>query len=1312
MWKKYISFVSIILLTTSFFNFNNIVYSYDSNEKTILSDESLLLHYGFDNIENNVIEDLSGNNNNAITEGNAKIEESGFVDTCLDLDGESAVKLPDNLFNGLSEVTISSWINLKADNRNMEAWQRIFDFGLDTNNNFFLSKNRQVEVKVNGVVDNIGYGSSYNSDEWVHIAITAGNGNIAYYENGVKIKEKSTEIDFADLFDKSSNNYIGKSKYSADPKMNGRIDEFRVYNKALDEETINNIMYYDISDDLILENALKSLQIQGLNSVYNDLNLPKTLDNEVSVKWSSNKPEVISNEGKVVRPEGDKAVEVILKAELSRKDSNLEKEFKAYVMPIGLVNYTLNVNADEKLFDISDMLFGLFFEDINHGADGGLYAELIENRSFQYTNSLSQWVISKGSGSEAKVNTSNPINENNDKYLTINNVDSNEVKLSNDGYKGISVKSAESYDLSFWARNISNDNSIYAQIEDSKGNIISDTIEVKLNDKDWKKYSSKLTVNTTTSSAKFILYTKSKGSLDIDMISLFPKENVNSYGLREDLVNRLKELNTSFLRFPGGCVIEGSDKEQMYDWKNTIGNIEERKEIENLWGYSQSYGLGFYEYLLLSEELDAVPVPILNAGMSCQGGIHNGKSEWMAEIGDELNEYIQDALDFIEYCNGDGTGTWSSKRVAAGHKEPFNLKYLGIGNEQWGEEYFKRFEEFQKVINEKYPDIVLISAAGPIAEGEIYDEAWDWINEKASNTIVDEHYYMEPEWFLANTNRYDNFDRNGAKVFIGEYASKSNTLKSAIAEAAYFTGIEKNSDIIKMTSYAPLFAKADDYQWAPDMIWFNGETSYGSANFYVQKLLGNNIGTQMLQDELIKTQVGSNDITGGIALGAWSTKVQYDNVVVKDNNSQEVILSDDFDADASKWENIKGNWQVNNGKMELNEIAENCMLISNEKNMSNYTLELTARKNSGNEGFLIGFGAKNSSDYYWLNMGGWNNTQTVVEKSVGGKKSTIASADAKFDTVKSGVDYNVKIVVNGDAFKCYINDELAMEYEPNDIFTSSSYDEETGDIIVKVVNTSSDQKQVKINLNTDLDINGTAKVQYVQSDSLTDVNSFANPEKVNIKERTIENVSNSFVYDADKYSANVIRINFNSPEVPEEPENPENPDTKNEVPVINAKDIEINIGDSYSPLDGVTANDKEDGDLTDKIVVLENTVDITKAGDYKVVFSVKDNNGQEVFKEIKVTVKEKANNNNSNNNGNNNGNNGTNNGNNNGNNSNGNNGNTNNNNSNNGSNNNKNNKLPSTGGRNTSLIFLGAIVVIGAGFFLIKKGKIKKEQDK
>ncbi|MDS0526031.1 alpha-arabinofuranosidase [Clostridium sp. SHJSY1] len=796
--------------------------------------------------------------------------------------------------------------------------------------------------------------------------------------------------------------------------------------------------------------------------------------------------------------------------------------------------YTLNVNTDKKLFNESDMLTGLFFEDINHGADGGLYGELVENRSFEFKNSLDSWKIQQtgSNDSSAKVCKDTPLNSNNPTYVELNcPSDGDSLKISNDGYKGITVKDGDKYDFSFWARNIQDGKSLTVQIEDENGNVISESKKInKINDK-WTKFEGHLRANKTTSNAKFTVSLKDEGKVDLDMVSLFPQDTWKNrkYGLREDLVQRLKDLKPKFLRFPGGCVIEGNSKDEMYNWKNTIGNVEQRKEIPNIWGYSQSFGLGFFEYFQLCEDIGTVPVPVLNCGMTCQARGVNGVPNYMADIGGDLNSFIQDAVDLVEYANGDESTTWGKKRIEAGHKKPFNLKYLAIGNEQWGNEYHKRFEEFQKVLNEKCPGITLISSAGPSASGSLFDDNWNWIKEKAPNTVVDEHYYMDPDWFLRNTNRYDKYDRNGQKVFLGEYASQSNTLKSALAEGAYLTGLERNSDIVKMASYAPLFAKSDDYQWSPNMIWFNGSTNYVTPNYCVQKLFSNNLGTQMLKGDLIKPTIPrNNDIKGGILLGGWSTQVQYDNVKVTNNSTGEEIFSDNFDSDNGKWTKASGNWVVKDGKLQLNDIVDSCKILTNNTDWSNYTFEVDAKKLGGKEGFLVGFGAKDSSNYYWYNLGGWNNTKTAVEKAVNGSKSTVNEADSKYATINTGEDYKIKVVVNGNKVSCYLNGQLTNEFteegRDTDVYTSTSYDSNSNELIVKVVNVAEEDKKVKINIDGKQNIVSKANVQYITGEDLSAVNSFDNPENISIKTKKLEHLSKNFDYNADKNSVSVIRI--------------------------------------------------------------------------------------------------------------------------------------------------------------------------------------------
>ncbi|MDR3598394.1 alpha-L-arabinofuranosidase C-terminal domain-containing protein [Clostridium sp.] len=560
---------------------------------------------------------------------------------------------------------------------------------------------------------------------------------------------------------------------------------------------------------------------------------------------------------------------------------------------------TITLNMESEGIEISPMLYGLFFEDINFAGDGGIYGELIKNRSFEYFDingvldkRLMGWekLESKNGELEIEVLTDKPLNINNTNYLHIDVKKADDrVGIKNLGFNdiGFSIIRDEKYDFSMFARSLNGDKTttVIAAIQNADtGEIYGETSFEIVGDK-WKKYEMEIVSNATFANAIFVLLFKDAVSLDIDMLSLFPQKTFNNRknGLRADLVQMLKDIKPSFLRFPGGCIVEGRSFENMYRWKETIGEISERKINWNRWQlqeyqlpnqnsdeYFQSYGLGFYEYFLLCEDIGAEAVPILNVGMTCQW--HEGL---LVEV-DELDEYIQDVLDLIEYANGDETTTWGKKRIEAGHSEPFNLKYIGIGNEQWDEQYFKRYEIFHKVIKSRYPGINLITSAGWTSDGKEFDKAYEWmkITEQKAE-LVDEHFYKEPTWFIESVNRYDNYDRNLPKVFAGEYAAHTSTViperrnnwEAALSEAAFLTGIEKNSDHVLMASYAPLFGKTGYCQWQPNLIWFNNSEVYGTPSYYVQQIFSTNVG-----DRIIKTEISDGATTDLYVVSSFDKK--------------------------------------------------------------------------------------------------------------------------------------------------------------------------------------------------------------------------------------------------------------------------------------------------------------------------------------------------------------------------------------------------------------------------------------------------------
>lgn len=539
---------------------------------------------------------------------------------------------------------------------------------------------------------------------------------------------------------------------------------------------------------------------------------------------------------------------------------------------------TLVVNAKTTIAPIQPSMWGLFFEDINFAADGGIYAELVKNRSFEFYKPLMGW---KKFGEEyvGQFQIINSQNENNPRFLRLESLQGKELGLVNEGFRGMGVRAAENYLFSVFARQSEGVSTLKVELLDSTGVVIGKT-EVKNFSGELKKYEEKLTCSATDAKASLRVTLSGKGVLEIDMVSLFPENtwNKRKNGLRADMVQKLADLKPGFLRFPGGCIVEGHELETRYQWKKTVGNVEDRQMIVNRWNtefahrnapdYFQSYGLGFYEYFLLSEDIGAEPLPILNCGMACQFN-----SCELVPL-DALDPYIQDVIDLIEFANGATTTKWGKLRSEMGHPAPFNMKMVGVGNEQWGTQYVDRLKIFLKVLHEKHPEIIFVGGSGPSPDGKDFDYLWKEMRQ-LDVKLVDEHYYRSPDWFLQNAARYDSYDRNGPKVFAGEYAAHDkegkdaesrNTWKSALAEAAFMTGLERNADVVHLASYAPLFGNVNAWQWRPDLIWFNNEQVVATPNYYVQKMFSTNAGT-----DVVSALVDGKALTGQDSLYASAT---------------------------------------------------------------------------------------------------------------------------------------------------------------------------------------------------------------------------------------------------------------------------------------------------------------------------------------------------------------------------------------------------------------------------------------------------------
>jgi alpha-L-arabinofuranosidase len=522
---------------------------------------------------------------------------------------------------------------------------------------------------------------------------------------------------------------------------------------------------------------------------------------------------------------------------------------------------------------ISPELFGVFFEDLNYAADGGLYAELLQNRSFEYSaTEQPTWgpffgwdLVKTGEGSgELGLGDARPVHPNNPHYLllTVHKAGGG-VGVANGGFDGIPVQAGRSYDASFWAYQAFNgkkwaggvDQSrpmpVSLRLEAKDGTVLSEA-QVEVTGRTWRKHTAALTPSRSDPEARFVLLMHAEGGLAIDMVSLFPRDTFKgrANGLRRDLAQTIADLHPQFMRFPGGCLVHGPGIHRYYDWKKTVGPVEERKAERNSWGYHQTFGLGYFEFFQFCEDIGAAPLPVVSAGVCCQhAGDSPGRGNEALPLA-EMPAYIQDVLDLIEWANGPATSKWGAVRAAAGHPAPFGLRYLGLGNEDAITPDFKeRYRMINDALKQRHPEIVVIGTVGPFPAGEDFDNGWAFARE-LKLPIVDEHYYQSPDWFWSNLHRYDSYDRSGPKVYVGEYAAheqdRRNTLRTALAEAAHLTSLERNGDVVRLASFAPLFARRGHTQWTPDLIYFTGTDVFTTLNYVVQKLFAEHRGDTSL----------------------------------------------------------------------------------------------------------------------------------------------------------------------------------------------------------------------------------------------------------------------------------------------------------------------------------------------------------------------------------------------------------------------------------------------------------------------------------
>lgn len=789
---------------------------------------------------------------------------------------------------------------------------------------------------------------------------------------------------------------------------------------------------------------------------------------------------------------------------------------------------------------ISTDLFGIFFEDINYSADGGLYAELVQNRSFEYStgdhkdwNPLTSWELVERDGGKGKLvtETDKPLHPNNPRYVVLT-FEGGEVGLRNGGFDGIVLNAGETYDFSLFSKQLDGiGGPLTVRLESKDGEILAEANLVAA-DSAWKKHSVTLRAGKSAKDASLVLTTKARGRLALDMISLFPKKAFHnrSNGLRPDLAQVIADLKPKFIRFPGGCVAHGDGLDNIYRWKDTIGPVEQRKAQRNIWRYHQTTGLGYFEYFQFCEDIGAKPLPVVAAGVCCQnaGNYIPGSPKGQQLIPmSEMQDYVQEVLDLIEWANGPATSKWGAKRAAAGHPEPFHLEYLGVGNEDHITPGFEeRFAMLQKAIKAKHPEIILIGTVGPAPDGRDFDAGWKFAKQSRVD-MVDEHYYVAPQWFLNNLHRYDSYDRSGPKVYLGEYASRGNTLFNALSEAAYLTSLERNGDVVHLSSYAPLLAKTGHTQWTPDLIYFDNTSIMLTANYHVQRLFGENPGDQWLDNEVKVMEVPVQEKPVGVFLGTWETQAEFDKVRLESGGK--VLLDESFDKPSDAWRADSGNWKIAGGVYQQSgnlSPALSRAVSAKVEGKAAYTLSLRARKTGGNEGFLIGFGATDDANHYWWNLGGWGNKSHGIEKRRNGVTGPVGPTVPGH--LETGRWYDIRITVNGPRIQCYLDGKLIHDLTDDEgasakFIASSVRDSKTGDIVLKLVNVLPTEVRAQIKLPGIANPLQSNAALTMLSEDPAESNSFSQPLRIAPKTSSIK-VGPSFSHTAPPHSLSVIRL--------------------------------------------------------------------------------------------------------------------------------------------------------------------------------------------
>lgn len=774
----------------------------------------------------------------------------------------------------------------------------------------------------------------------------------------------------------------------------------------------------------------------------------------------------------------------------------------------------IKVKTGERQSSLGD-LYGIFFEDLNHAADGGLYGELVCNRSFEFDeidnpsyHHLTGWErIGSEYAVKLCVETGNPVSGRNPHYLSMDiQQPGSFVGVKNSGFHGgICLEEGGKYLFSCYAKREQDlDRPLRISLCSEEGKVLAEGSAMLT--REWKKYAFTFQAEEKTNRGFLALTGEGRGKIYLDFVSLFPADTFRGRenGMRRDLAELLEELHPKFMRFPGGCLthdgaLDPEARDAQYRWKNTVGPLEERPARRNNWCYNQTLGLGFYEYFLFCEDIGTKPLPVLSPGYDP----HHHRE---APLG-EMQYFIDEALDLIEFANGGADTEWGGLRAAMGHPEPFGMEYLGIGNEEVGEAFFDRFRAVCRAVQERYPEMKIVGTAGPYAGGSEYERGWRHAREDGI-ALVDEHYYMTPEWFLTNHHRYDSFRSEDPHVFLGEYASKGNTWWNALCEASYMIGLERNAHAVDLACYAPLLCASDYVNWKPDLIWFDGSRSFGTANYYVQKLFMRNQGKDTLAMEF-EEQVGTR---------VWADE--------KDSITGEILLHTDCEETEYREIRLK-NCKTGEEKQFAPVILQGgkeCFSLGTV-DWAEYTITAKAKRRKGERGFLVTFGEKeNGNRFTWI-VGGWQNQDVMLEEWIGGHGSCL---DQYLMSVEPEREYELRLHIAGRRIRAWIDGRLVQDVTADplcaeELYCSAAMDG-AGNIILKVVNVLPEEQEAAFLLEGIGKGAHPVEIYEMSHFEREWENSFEEPLRVSPVEKRQEIQGDSFSYCFPKESLTILKI--------------------------------------------------------------------------------------------------------------------------------------------------------------------------------------------